>query len=43
VPRFIEVQPPVVTSAPELKEVIVIVVKTQKSIAPCAVVRSSGR
>ena len=42
-PRLSQVQPCVVTSAPELNEVTVIVAKIVVSIAACAVVFSSGR
>ena len=41
-PRLSRNQPWVVTSAPEANEVTAVVLKTQKSIAPCARVRSWG-
>ena len=42
-PTLSQVQPCVVTRAPELNEVTVIVAKIVVSIAACAVVFSSGR
>ena len=42
-PRFSQVQPCVVTSAPEANDVTAIVEKMQKSITPWARFFSSGR